>query len=112
MSIDKKAERALKEVLYLIGPMFPGKITEQYISCGKKVCKCKQVSKPQKHGPYHQLSWSIKGKRSTMHVTKNELISFTKRIKRYEKFKKWMDDFFYEELIEMKKEKKYKKDKK
>jgi hypothetical protein len=40
-----------------------------------------------KHGPYYQLSFSIKGKSSTMFIKKDEVVEAQRRIRRYQQFK-------------------------
>ena len=45
--------------------MHPGSLREQYNVCGKAGCRCKDPKKPQKHGPYYQLSYTWRGKSST-----------------------------------------------
>mgnify|MGYP007063453931 CR=1 FL=1 len=102
MKINKKAITTLKEVFKTLGPMFPGKVTEQYICCGKVNCRCQDKTQPIKHGPYHQLSWSINGKRSTLHVKPSELEMVVERIERYQNFKAIMDDFFQTEIEKLK----------
>ena len=42
--------------------MHPGSLGEQYNVCGKAGCRCKDPKKPQKHGPYYQLSFTWRGK--------------------------------------------------
>jgi hypothetical protein len=69
-------ERRIKEIekeLRGIGPMLPGGISEQWYTCKKKGCKCMDKNDPHKHGPYHQLSYSVSGKSSTMIIKADDL---------------------------------------
>ncbi len=75
--------KALKAKLYAIGPFHPGKITQQWVRCGKKNCKCKDAQSPQKHGPYYLLSYAAGKKNSTIFLKENEL----------EEAKAWLEEF-------------------
>ncbi len=61
-------ERQLK----LPAPL-PGSIKDQYTTCGRAGCRCKDPDNPQRHGPYHQLSFSLKGKSSTMFIKEQDI---------------------------------------
>ena len=84
---EKEVIRIKREILNL-GIMHPGSISKQYNVCGKKECKCKDKKNPQKHGPYYQLSYSIKGKSSSVFIKKENLPEAKRRIENYQKFKK------------------------
>ena len=56
-----------------VGAVMPGSIREQYNVCGKVGCVCKDKINPRKHGPYNQLSFSTKGKSSTMFIKTPDL---------------------------------------
>lgn len=47
-------------------PVLPGTVGEHYNVCGKTPCRCKDKDNPQKHGPYYQLSYNLKGKNSSI----------------------------------------------
>jgi hypothetical protein len=64
MSPEKRIEGLLKKMCSL-GPMLPGSISEQWNVCGTPGCACKAKKNPVKHGPYYQLSFSVKGRSST-----------------------------------------------
>ncbi len=85
-----KEEKLIIEVktkILDLGIMHPGSISKQYNVCGKKGCKCKDKDNPQKHGPYYQLSYSIRGKSSSVFIKEENLIEAVKRIDNYKKFK-------------------------
>jgi hypothetical protein len=63
----------IEKELRNIGPILPGGISEQWYTCKKKGCKCMDKNEPRKHGPYHQLSYSISGKSSTMIIKDDDL---------------------------------------
>jgi len=83
---QRKIEEIKKELLGL-GPMLPGSISEQWNVCGTPGCKCKNEKRPQKHGPYYQLSFSVNGKSSSFFVRKQDLAEARRRIQRYKRFK-------------------------
>lgn len=67
--------------------MLPGSISQQFNVCGTPGCKCKTPKNPQKHGPYYQLSFSIKGKSSSFFIKKEMLAEARRRVKRFQDFK-------------------------
>jgi hypothetical protein len=77
----------IKDALSQLGPILPGTISTQWNVCGKPGCRCKDPKKPQKHGPYYQLSFTIDGKSSTMFVKKADLKALRECVKRYKRFK-------------------------
>jgi hypothetical protein len=86
MSPEQKIAQVLKKIIDL-GPVLPGSISEQWNVCGTPGCACKSVRNPIKHGPYYQLSFSVKGKSSTMFIKKQDLKEVRKRIRCYNKLK-------------------------
>jgi len=88
MSKEELRITQIKDKIYGLGPMLPGTISTQWNVCGKPDCRCKDPKKPQKHGPYYQLSFSLQGKSSTMFI-KKDLVNTVKQCqKRYQQFKK------------------------
>lgn len=83
---EKRIEQITKKIIAL-GPMLPGSISEQWNVCGTEGCACKSPENPVKHGPYYQLSFSIKGRSSTMFIKQNDVAEARRRIKRYKQFK-------------------------
>lgn len=84
---EKIVIKKLKEEILRLGDMHPGSISKQYTVCGKKGCKCQNEKNPQKHGPYYQLSYSIKGKSSSIFIKKENLVKARKLISNYKRFK-------------------------
>jgi hypothetical protein len=81
-----KIERLLTK-LNKLGPMLPGSISEQWSVCGTPGCACKASENPIKHGPYFQLSFSVKGRSSTMFIKADDVAEARRRVKRYKEFK-------------------------
>jgi len=75
--------------------MRPGALSEQYNVCGKPNCKCKDPRRPQKHGPYYQLSYTHQGKSTTEFVKRDMLDEVRQQLANYARFRKltneWVD---------------------
>jgi hypothetical protein len=87
MTTEERQIAQLKEKMRKLGPMLPGSISEQWNVCGTPRCRCKDPKRPVKHGPYHQLSFTIGGRSSTMFIKKQDLPEARRRLKNYDKFK-------------------------
>lgn len=97
----KKHIEQLKHRLLNLGPVLPGSISEQWNVCGTPGCKCKDSVNPQKHGPYYQLSFSVRRRSSSMFIKKDDIAEARKRVRRYQEFKKLTMDLVqaYVDLI-------------
>ena len=78
----------IKKELAALGDMRPGTLSEQYNVCGKPGCRCKDPRKPQKHGPYYQLSYTHLGKSTTEFVRKDMLAETKTQVANYALFKR------------------------
>ena len=87
MTKEGRKIKQIKDKLFRLGHMLPGSISEQWNVCGTPGCKCKEKNNPIKHGPYYQLSFSVKGKSSSMFVKKQDLREARRRVQRYQEFK-------------------------
>jgi hypothetical protein len=92
--IQRRIER-IKSELRTLGPMHPGSISEQYNVCGTPGCRCKDPKKPQKHGPYYQLSYTWRGKSTTCFVRPSQLEAIRQKVENYKRFREliqeWVD---------------------
>jgi hypothetical protein len=88
MNVELRRIKQVKDALYQLGPLLPGSISTQWNVCGKAGCRCKAPRKPQKHGPYYQLSFTLAGKSSTMFVKPADLPAVRDSIKRSKEFRK------------------------
>lgn len=97
MQPRKKGKRVakIKEQLQQIGEMRPGSLNQQWTVCGRKGCRCQDPKKPQKHGPYFQLSYVHQGKSTTQFVPKDLVPMVAQELKNYKRFKmlttEWVD---------------------
>lgn len=85
--MEKRIEET-KDTLYQLGPLLPGSISTQWNVCGKAGCRCKDPKKPQKHGPYYQLSFTVEGKSSSMFIKPEDLPAVRNCIRRYKQLRK------------------------
>ena len=90
--IERRIE-AIQHRLTQLGPMHPGSLGEQYNVCGKAGCRCKDPMKPQKHGPYYQLSFTWRGKSTTRFVRTEHVTEMRQRIARYKRFRELVNEW-------------------
>lgn len=64
-----------KEELQRIEIALQGSVTERWMPCGKKGCRC-QADPPQLHGPYYQWTAKISGKTKTLRLEPEEVEDF------------------------------------
>jgi hypothetical protein len=83
----------IKAELAALGEMRPGSLSKQYNVCGKPNCRCKDPQKPQRHGPYYQLSWVHRGKSTTQFIRRPLLPPVRAQLATYNKFRKLTDEW-------------------
>jgi hypothetical protein len=62
----------LKVALGEIGIVLRGSVTERYMPCGRKGCRC-QANPPTLHGPYVQWTTKVDGKTRTVRLKPEEI---------------------------------------
>jgi hypothetical protein len=85
----------IKQELLALGDMRPGALSEQYNVCGKPNCRCKDPRKPQKHGPYCQLSYTHQGKSTTEFVKREMLQEVQRQLANYASFKELTEQWVH-----------------
>ena len=105
----KKLERrieAIKKELMELGEMRPGALSEQFNVCGTPNCRCKDPVKPQRHGPYYQISFTRGGRSKTEFVKKENLEEVREQLANFKTFKALTDEWvdLSLELAKLKKE--------
>lgn len=103
MTGEKKRIIQLKERLLKLEPVLPGSLSKQWNVCGSAGCKCKDPHRPAKHGPYYQLSYTLKGKSSTVFVKKAALREVRTRIQRHKEFRKLCDALVEAYIVDFRK---------
>jgi len=85
LALQREIERIKKELAEL-GDLRPGSLSKQYNVCGKPACRCK-ASPPVKHGPYYQVSYTRKGRSSSMFVRGGQVTRVRQQLKNYTKLR-------------------------
>ncbi len=97
MSVLSKIPRLarIQAELLALGPIHPGSLSTQYNVCGTPGCACTDPQHPQKHGPYHQRSYTWRGKSTTRFVRPGRVAILEAKLARYQRFREltaeWVD---------------------
>jgi hypothetical protein len=78
----------LKAQLQAQGAMRPGSLSRQYNVCGKPGCRCKDPRKPRRHGPYYQLNYVYRGKKTSKFIRSEILNQVRAELANYKKFRR------------------------
>ena len=73
------------------GPMRPGSLSRQYNVCGKPGCRCKDPKHPRRHGPYYQLNYVYRGKKTSKFIRREILAQVRSELANYKKFRRLTD---------------------
>ncbi len=90
--MGKGEPNKIKEKIQNTGRFHPGKISLQYTVCNNKNCQCHDKINPKKHGPYYQLSYSVKGKSRTRFIKSSDLSKVNEYINEYQRIKELLSD--------------------
>ncbi len=82
----------IKTKLSRLGELRPGVLSEQYNVCGSPGCRCKE-NPPEKHGPYHQLSWTRRRKSRTRFIRESELRTVRTQVTNYQRLQELVSDW-------------------
>jgi len=82
----------IKTALLALGDLRPGALSEQYNTCRTPGCRCK-ADPPQRHGPYHQLSYSHRGKSRTENIRPEDIGQVTSQIANYRQLRDLIDQW-------------------
>jgi len=77
----------IKAAIAALGPVLPGSISTQWNVCGKPGCRCKDAKRPRRHGPYHQLSFTLAGRSSTLFLKPADVAAARRCLRRYRRLK-------------------------
>ena len=83
----------IKSQLQAQGPMRPGSLSRQYNVCGKHGCRCKNAEYPRRHGPYYQLNFVYRGKKTSKFIRKEILNQVRTELANYKKFRRLTDQW-------------------
>jgi len=83
---------AIKAALPALGPLRPGTLSRQYNVCGTPGCRCKD-DPAQRHGPYHQLSYTWHGRSRSEFVREPELARVREQLDNYARLRDLVDQW-------------------
>ncbi len=83
----------IKTQLQAQGLMRPGSLSRQYNVCGKPGCRCKDPKQPRRHGPYYQLNYVYRGKKTSRFIRKEILQHVRIELANYKKFRRLTDQW-------------------
>jgi len=78
----------IKHKLQTHGPMRPGSLSRQYNICGQPGCRCKDPKHPRRHGPYHQLNYVYRGKKTSQFIRREILHQVRTELANYKQFRR------------------------
>ena len=91
--LHRQSDKIKRDLVQLDSLRF-GSLSKQYNVCSTPGCRCK-TSPSHKHGPYHQISYTRKGKSSTRAVKRGDLAEVKKQIRNYARLRdlveRWVD---------------------
>jgi len=82
----------LKAEIAALGPLRPGTLTQQYNVCGTAGCRCKD-DPAQRHGPYHQLSYTWHGRSRSEFVRAPEFARVQEQLRTYARLRHLVDQW-------------------
>src|SRR5437763_2525964 len=83
----------IKTVLQGHRPMRRGSLSRQYNVCGKPGCRCKDREHPLRHGPYYQLNYVYRGKKTSRFIRREILDQVRTELANYKKFRRLTDQW-------------------
>ena len=83
----------IKTQLQAQGLMRPGSLSRQYNVCGKPGCRCKNPKNPRRHGPYYQLNYVYRGKKTSRFIRKEILRQVRTELANYKQFRRLTDQW-------------------
>jgi hypothetical protein len=78
----------IKAQLQRHGAMRPGSLSRQYNVCGKAGCRCKDPKHPRRHGPYFQLNYVYRGKKTSQFIRREILRQVRTELANYKQFRR------------------------
>jgi hypothetical protein len=78
----------IKTQLQQQGAMRPGSLSRQYNVCGKPGCRCKDSKRPRRHGPYFQLNYVYRGKKTSQFIRREILSQVRTELANYKQFRR------------------------
>jgi len=83
----------IKAQLQKHGAMRPGSLSRQYNVCGKPGCRCKDPKRPKRHGPYYQLNYVFRGKKTSRFIPQEEVTHLRAELANYKTLRRSTDQW-------------------
>ena len=83
----------IKAQLQKHGAMRPGSLSRQYNVCGKAGCRCKDPKTPKRHGPYYQLNYVYRGKKTSQFIRLADLAQVRAELATFKTFRRLTDQW-------------------
>ena len=84
---------AIKAALVDLGALHPGSLSKQFNVCGKPGCRCKDPKHPQRHGPYYQLNYVFRGKKTSRFIPHQEVTKLRAELANYKTLRRSTDQW-------------------
>ena len=81
----------IKNDLLALGPLHPGSLSRQYTVCGKAGCRCKDPTRPRRHGPYYKVSYVYRGSFTTRFVPRQQARAVRAELANHKRMRKLID---------------------
>jgi len=81
----------VKHDLLALGPLHPGSLTQQYTVCGKTGCRCKDPTRPRRHGPYYKVSYVYRGRFTSRFVPQQDARRVRAELANYKRMRKLIE---------------------
>jgi hypothetical protein len=82
---------AIKAALVDLGPLHPGSLSKQFNVCGKPGCRCKAPRHPRRHGPYYQLNYVFRGKKTSLFISRDQVAQLRAQLANYKTLRRSTD---------------------
>jgi hypothetical protein len=83
--------KGLQREIASLGPLRPGSLYKRGNVCGRPGCKCGREKDPVKHGPYHYVSYTFRGKSHTEFVSQRKLEAVKEQIRNHKRLMELID---------------------
>ena len=84
---------AIKAALVNLGDVHPGSLSKQYNVCGKPGCRCKDPRRPRRHGPYYQLNYVFRGKKTSLFIPCDQVAKLRVQLANYKSLRRSTDQW-------------------
>ena len=83
----------LKAALSKLGDLHPGSLSKQYNVCGKPGCRCKDPRRPKRHGPYYQLNYVFRGKKTSLFIPSSDVPKLRGQLANYKTLRRSLEQW-------------------